>query len=85
MHRTAKGESENTVVMVTPFSWASWGAGVQQPHSHQLGWWAMPQSSRWALRGTCAGFCEQMGSAHLWSIQMSPEARGQAHKPEGVT
>lgn len=76
VHCSAKGESENAVVTVTPFSWASWGAGFQQPHSHQLGWCAMPQSSRRALWGTCAGFCEQMGSAHLWPIQMSPEAHG---------
>ena len=60
-------------------------AGIQQPHSHQLGWWLMPQASRRALRGTCAGFCEQIGFAHLWSIQLSPEAHGQAHKPEDVT
>lgn len=79
------GESEHTVEMVTPFSWASWAAGVQQPHSHQLGWWVMPQASRRALQGTCARFCEQMGFAHLWSIQLSPEAHGQAHKPEDVT
>ena len=35
VHCSAKGESENAVVTVTPFSWASWGAGTEMALGQQ--------------------------------------------------
>lgn len=70
------GESESTAETAGPFSWAPWGAGVRQLHPRQLGPWSTSPNRQAGPEGHLCSLPTQLGSAHLRSIRISPEAHG---------